>query len=105
MVDLTIYLNGEYHSRVDKEALAKKVGAAIGKVFKYVGSVKVSEVHTNKPAELIFNDMSPVDMDDIEAIVDGAVDAMIFSINSLDGKKIGVTIHPTIIYEIEGEVL
>lgn len=104
MVDLTIMLNKKVDGVIRNDT-EQRVIEHIERVFDKGVQVRVSDVLTNKPAELLFTDMSPVDIDDIEVIVEAVIDGLIFSINSLDGKKIGVTIHPTIIYEIEGDVI
>lgn len=104
MVDLTIYLNDELLKDCPREQLINKVTSAINRSFRKGVKVSVSECRTNKAVDLIFNDMSPVEIDDIEVIVDDVIDAVVFEFNSLDKKVIGVTIHPTIIYEIEVEL-
>lgn len=104
MIDLTIYLNEKY-GEVDKNDLAKRVAEAIGDNFGKNVQVRVSDVTTSKPAELIFNEMSPVDIEDVEEIAGDAVTAMIFAINSLDGKSIHITAKPTIVFDLQGDVL
>lgn len=103
MIDLTVLLHAEVDEDVKKD-IEERLTSALLDVFSKGVKVHVSKCRTNKPAELLFTDMSPVELDDVEEIADAALTALIFSDNSLEGKKISITIHPTIIYEVRGDI-